>query len=49
MEREKKETKMKDRVKEEEEKAKADEKVMRDKEEQLKVENQKRLLADLLI
>ena len=40
---------MKDQAKEEEEKAKADEKVMRDKEEQLNVENQNRLLADLLI
>ena len=49
MERENEETKMKEQAKEEEEKAKAEEKIMRDKEEQLKAENQKRLLADLLI
>ena len=49
MERENEEKKMKEEAKEEEEKAKAEEKVMTDKEEQLKVENQKRLLADLLI
>ena len=36
MERENKEKKMKDLAKEEEEKVKAEEKVMRDKEEQLK-------------
>ena len=49
MKRENEETKMKEQAKEEEEKAKAEEKIMRDKEEQLKVENQKRLLADVLI
>ena len=49
MERENEEKKMKEQAKEEEEKAKAEEKMMMDKEEQLKVENQKRLLADLLI
>ena len=51
MERENEEKKMEEQAKEEKKKkkAKAEEKVMREKEEQLKVENQKRLLADLLI
>ena len=49
MKRKNEQKKMKDRAKEEEEKAKAEEKVTRDNEEQLKVENQKRLSADLLI
>ena len=49
MERENEEKKIKERAKEEEEKVKAEEKVIRGKEEQLKVENQKRFLADLLI